>query len=141
MILKKISIILVSALSLCLSLMSYGEITVIVHPSNSASLDAKTIGKIFLGKSSSYSNGSEAVPINMKEGDPITEEFNDKVLSKSSAQLKSYWSKLVFTGKGTPPKVVSTEQDVIDLVSNNPAMIGYVSSGSVTSAVKSVGSF
>ena len=116
-------------------------VDVIVHPSNADALDQATISKIFLGKSSKFPGGSKAVPVALAEGASAAEEFNDKVLGKSSSQLKSYWSKLVFTGKGTPPKEVASDQDVIDLISANPNMIGYVSSGSATGAVKVVGSF
>jgi hypothetical protein len=47
----------------------------------------------------------------------------------------------VFTGKGTPPKELLTDQEVIDLVSQNPSMIGYIEKESVTSAVKVVATF
>ena len=130
-----------SALTLVLSSYAYSEVTVIVHPSNAAALDQKSISKIFLGKSSSFPGGGKAVPINLAEGNATTNEFNDKVLGKKSSQLKSYWSKLVFTGKGTPPKEVGSDQDVIDLVSKNPNIIGYVTSGVETGDVKVVAKF
>ena len=116
-------------------------VDIIVHPSNADALDQSAISKIFLGKSGKFPGGSKAVPVAQSDGAASAEEFNDKVLGKSSSQLKSYWSKLVFTGKGTPPKEVTSDQDVIDLISANPNMIGYVSSGSATGAVKVVGSF
>ncbi len=122
-------------------LYSNAEVVVIVHPSNTATIDAKAISKIYLGKSNSFPSGGEAVPINIKSGSSIVDEFNEKVVGKNSSQLKSYWSKLVFTGKGTPPKEVASEADVINLVKDNPAIIGYVSSGTATDGVKVVGSY
>lgn len=129
------------ALFLSLFSMHVLAVDVIVHPSNADALDQGAIAKIFLGKSTKFPGGSKAVPIALTTGTPACDEFNDKVLGKSSSQLKSYWSKLVFTGKGTPPKEMSTDQDVIDLISANPNMIGYISSGAATDAVKVIGSF
>jgi ABC-type phosphate transport system substrate-binding protein len=42
----------------------------------------------------------------------------------------------VFTGKGVPPKEVDNDAAVIELVSQNPSVIGYVDKASVTDAVK-----
>jgi hypothetical protein len=67
--------------------------------------------------------------------------FNEKILNKTSSQMKAYWSKLVFTGKGTPPKELLSDKEVIDLVSKNPNMIGYIQKESVTAAVKVVATF
>lgn len=117
------------------------DVVVVVHPSNNASFDKSSISKLFLGKAKSFDDGNQAVPINQAEGTNTRDTFNSTVLSKSGSQLKAYWSKLVFTGKGSPPKEVASDAEVIDLISKNPSMIGYIDSASLTDAVKSVGSF
>lgn len=117
------------------------EIAVVVHPSNAASLDASSLSRIFLGKMKSFPGGSQAVPVNQSEGSSATSEFNSKVLKKSGSQLKAYWSKLVFTGKGTPPKAIGSDAEVISLVSSNPNLIGYVDASAVTGDVKVVAKF
>ena len=43
---------------------------------------------------------------------------------------------LVFTGKGTPPKEISSETDVIELVKNNQNIIAYIDSDKVTGDVR-----
>jgi len=60
------------------------------------------------------------------------------LLGRSSSQVSAYWSKLVFTGKGIPPKEVSNDAQVIDLVAKNPSVIGYIDKASVTDAVKEI---
>ncbi len=115
-------------------------VNVIVHPSNSDSLDKKEISRLFLGKAKSFPGGSSATPINQEESVAITGEFNDKVLNRSASQLKAYWSKLVFTGKGTPPTKAASDAAVIDMVSKNPDMIGYIS-GDGGGAVKVIATF
>ena len=52
--------------------------------------------------------------------------------------MKSYWSKQIFTGKGTPPKEVGNDASVLDLVANNKNAIGYVDAAQVSDGVKVV---
>ena len=124
-----------------LSFSTYAGVVVIVHSSNSAALDQGSISKIYLGKSSKFPGGGKVVPIALKAGSAATDEFNSKVLGRDAAQLKAYWSKLVFTGKGVPPKEMGSDQEVIDLIAANPNMIGFVSDGADTSSVKVVATF
>ena len=111
------------------------EVSVIVHPSNTAKIDPVAIERIFLGKEKAFSNGTKALPLNLAAAAPEREEFETKVLDKSPSQLKAYWSKLIFTGKGNQPAEASVAE-MIELVSANPSTIGYVPSSAVTDAVK-----
>ncbi|NVJ49632.1 MAG: phosphate ABC transporter substrate-binding protein [Gammaproteobacteria bacterium] len=117
------------------------EIAVIVHPSNNNTLTETDLTRMFLGKMKSFPSGESAVPVNMPEGDATTDEFNQKVLSKSASQLKAYWSKLVFTGKGTPPKDVASAEEMLKLVSSNPSLIGYIDASKVDASVKVIAKF
>ena len=114
------------------------ETVVIVHPSNTAALDSDTIARIFLGRDKSFPDGASALPVALIEGVPATEEFNSKILKKSSSQLKAYWSKLVFTGKGSPPKEADSDTESVKLVGTNPSLIGYVDASAVNDSVKVV---
>lgn len=133
--------ILMALVTCCFSTFAVAEISVIVHPSNSAALDEKVISKLFLAKSKSFPGGGSAVPVNQADGEAARSEFDDKVLGKSSSQLKAYWSKLIFTGKGTPPKDIANDAAVKSLISSNPNMIGYINSSAVDGSVKVVATF
>ena len=78
------------------------------------------------------------MPIYLAAGHNAREEFNKKALGKSSSQLKAYWSKLIFTGKGTPPDAIGNVEDVIAKVASDPSAIAYIDAGSVTGTVKVV---
>ena len=115
------------------------EVAVIVHPSSPTStMTEDDISKLFLGKAKSFPSGEAAVPINQNEGSAARDKFNDAVVKKNSSQLKAYWSQLVFTGKGTPPKDAGDDAEVKKLVAANPNMIGYIDSGAVDGSVKVV---
>lgn len=117
------------------------EVAIIVNPANSANLSEEDINGIFLAKMKSFPDGSPAIPINQEQSAESTKVFNEKVVKKTDQQLKAYWSKLVFTGQGTPPKEVNSDAEVIKLVTNNPNIIGYVDSGAVTGGVKVIATY
>ncbi len=131
-----------SILSLCGVLLSPAllgaETVVIVHPSNAAALSKEDVSRIFLGKMPSFPGGGQAVALNLKEGNPQRQSFEAGYLDKTAAQLKAYWSQMVFTGKGTPPKEVDSEEEMKQLVATNPNLIGYIDASKVDASVKAV---
>lgn len=129
--------ITLSTLLLCSSAL-FANVVVVVHPSNTADISRDDINRLYTGRSSSFPSGSQAVPINLVDSNSVRNDFDDKVLGRSSSQIKAHWSKLVFTGKGSPPKEVNNDAEVLDLVANNPNIIGYVSKGADTSKVRTV---
>lgn len=131
-------LILSTVISASLSFCSHAELVLIVHPSNDATLDLKSAQRIFLGKENKFSNGKEALPINQVPESSSRASFDSDTLGRSSTQVAAYWSKLVFTGKGIPPKEVGNDADVIAVVADNQNAIGYVDSSAVTAAVKAI---
>ncbi len=122
--------------ALALSFMAVANVAVIVHPSNAAALSQDDINKIFTGRAKTFADGKAAEPVNLAESVAVRADFDQKALGRNSTQMKAYWSKLVFTGKGTPPKELASEQEVVAEVAKNPAAIGYVSAGAATGNVK-----
>ena len=127
----------VIAASLLISV-AQADVVVVVHPSNSQNLSADDIQRLFLGKLKSFPGGGEANPVNLREGQPAREQFNQQFLNKSESQLKAYWSQLVFTGKGTPPKELDNDDAVKAHVASNPSGIGYIDASKVDGSVKVV---
>lgn len=136
---RKLLTLLASIAALSFSAFTCAEIAVIVHPS--AAFDSLTeddVSRIFLGKSKSFPGGAAATPINQNEGSAAREKFNEGVCKKNASQYKAYWSQLVFTGKGTPPKDVGDDAAVKAQVAANPGAIGYVDASVVDASVKVV---
>lgn len=127
-------------LSLCIagSVVYADGFVVIVHPSNDSRLDKGTVQRIFLSKEKSFSNGKEAVPINIEAPADPRQAFDQNIIEKNESQIRSYWSTVMFSGKGAMPKEVPDQQEVLKLVASTPNAIGYVSSDQVTDKVKVV---
>ena len=113
-------------------------VAVIIHSGNSSVLDKSIIREMFLGKKKSFSNGRTAMTLSPETSDPVMTEFNEKVIERTNSQVKAYWSKVIFTGKGTPPQELGSASEMISAVSSNPDAIGYVDAAAVTDAVKVV---
>jgi ABC-type phosphate transport system substrate-binding protein len=112
------------------------EVAIIAHPEFAAeSATVEDIKRLFLGKASSIA-GDEATPIDQKSGGAEWVQFYDLVVKKNASQLRAYWSRLVFTGKGKPPKVLDGDAEVVKAVAGDAMLIGYVDVNAVTSDVK-----
>jgi len=120
---------------------SYAETVVIVHKDNSSDINVGLIKRIFLGKAKKFKGGGVATPIELPENNATRSAFNKVLLGKSDTQMKAYWARLIFTGKATPPLQATDDNIVIEKVSSNPTLIGYIDSANVTDAVKVIHSF
>ncbi|MCG8613824.1 MAG: hypothetical protein MI864_25215 [Pseudomonadales bacterium] len=112
------------------------DYAVIVHPSNNAHLDNTQVERLFLSQIKAFTDGRKATPLNLHEDADARIAFQDKILKKTEEQLKAYWSRLIFTGKGVLVKQLNSAADVIEIVRKNPNAIGYVKSENVTADVK-----
>ena len=83
-------LLLATAVAL-LSSTAFADVAVIVNPANGNAIDEGTIKKIYLGKAKSFDDGTKVNPVN-QDGNSVSDEFNDKVVGKSSSQLNAYWS-------------------------------------------------
>ena len=134
---KKISFKLLASLTLisCFSFAQAGSVVVAGKSSPVSAANANDVVKAFLGKKKDL-GGVSVVPIDQGEGNPARTDFYANVIKKSEAQLKSYWSRLIFTGKGQAPQVVGGDAEVKNMVANNPNIIGYIDEGAVDGTVK-----
>ena len=138
---KVISMKIIAALCFLLSAPLYAGTAVIVNANNNSGIDIDTVKKIYLGKVKAFPDGSRAIPLTFEQGNNTRNAFNNNVLGKSESQYSAFWSKLVFTGRGTPPEMIATEEEMLQLVATNPNTIGFIDESKVDSNVKVVGTF
>jgi ABC-type phosphate transport system substrate-binding protein len=81
-------------------------------------------------------NGAKAVPIDLMEGSPTRDEFYAKFAAKSPAQCKAYWSKIIFTGRGQPPREASNDIELKKRLAENPNAIGYIDRNMLDDSVR-----
>ncbi len=111
-------------------------VAVVSAKSPITALSKSQVTDIFLGKSSRFPDGTQAVPIDQTEGTAVRDEFYAKFTGKTAAQMKEHWSKIIFTGRGQPPKVASNSREIKQLLVQDPRAIGYVERSAVDGSVK-----
>ena len=123
-------------LLLSLGFNTQAAVVVIGNAANtSGELSKQQVKRIFLGKTSSLPDGSVAEVIDLPDDNPARKEFYKKVIHKTPSQLKSYWAKRVFTGKGAPPDKKPDAQTVKQWVGEAKGRIGYIDSDAVDDSV------
>lgn len=99
-------------------------------------LSKNQVVKIFLDNRGRFPDGSLAVPIDQVEGSAERNEFYSSYANKSPAQIKAHWSKIIFTGRGQPPKELANSAEVKKRIAENPSAIGYIEQTLVDDSVK-----
>lgn len=116
-----------------------GELVVIVSSKSPvSSLRADQVADIFLGQIANFPGGMEAVALDQRIGSPERDEFYEKITSKTPPLVKAYWTKMIFTGRGQPPKEVGGSAAIRKMVAENPGLIGYIDKSALDASVKTV---
>jgi ABC-type phosphate transport system substrate-binding protein len=113
-------------------------VAVVSARSTAGALTRSQVMDLFLGKSSRFPGGRTAVPIDQSEGSAARDAFYLAFADKSPAQLKAHWSKVIFTGRGQPPREVASGVLVKKLLASNPDAVGYVERSEVDDSVRIV---
>jgi hypothetical protein len=130
------------AIGLVLSLAAGGAmadvVAVVSSKSPLAVLSKNQVTEIFLGKTTKFPDGTQAMPVDQKEGSPARDEFYSTFAGRSPPEIKSYWTKIIFTGRGKPPRTVADGLEAKKLTAANPQAISYIERRDVDSSVKVV---
>ena len=113
-------------------------VAVVSAKSAITTLSKSQVLDIFLGKTARFPDGSQAEPIDQSEGTSVRDEFYTKLAGKSAAQMKAYWSRIIFTGRGQPPKALPNSAEVKKRLIENPTAIGYIDADMVDASVRVV---
>jgi len=102
------------------------NLVIITSVKNTKNLPLKDVARIYLGKATLIPDGDKFVPLNLSPSNPLYAEFSRKVLNKSVNQLRAYWAKRIFTGKGRPPKVIEAPQELKEIIAEDERYLGYL---------------
>lgn len=107
------------------------EIVVIVNPA-APPISKEQLADLYLARSSAL------IPIDQTADSTIYVEFYKKVTGRDTSQVKAIWSRILFTGRGVPPKQLPDSAAVKKAVAANPKAIGYIESSTADASVKVV---
>jgi ABC-type phosphate transport system substrate-binding protein len=97
-------------------------------------LTGNEVKNIFLTKIKNI-HGVRVKPVMLPKNE-LTAQFLKQNVGKTFSQFSSYYKKMIFTGRGRPPRQTGSEQEMLAYVSKTGGAIGYVSREAVTRRVK-----
>jgi hypothetical protein len=105
------------------------ELVVVVNPA-APTPSMTELADLYLGKSGGWT------PIDQGAGTQIYQEFYRKVTGRNVAQVREIWARILFTGRGLPPKQVPDSTAVKAAVAANPKAVGYIEKSALDATVK-----
>jgi TonB family protein len=100
-------------------------------------ISAEEIRRVYLEEDKSLAGGAHVVPVLEKDG-PVHEAFLQRYIGISEQDLQAYYRALLFTGRGSLPKALETDEEVVAYVARTRGAIGYVSGEANTDGVKTL---
>ncbi len=103
---------------------------VVVHPDNpTRTLTSSQVSKIFLGKlpGEVWEWGPSYVAVDLDERSEIRLSFSEVIHGKQVSAVKSYWQRMIYSGRDVPPQELGSDAAVLAFVRAEPGAIGYVS--------------
>lgn len=81
---------------------------------------------IFLGRYRSLPNGLAAQPIDQPANHPEKARFYRLLVNKDLAEINAYWTRLIFSGKTSPPRQVKADAQVFEWLANEKGAVAYI---------------
>jgi ABC-type phosphate transport system substrate-binding protein len=110
-------------------------VVIVNHSSGIEQLTQDDVINIFMGRYRRLADGRTAEPLDLATN---RADFYRALVNKTLPEINSYWARLSFSGRGTPPQQQRDAEAVIAAVQRNPGAIGYVPRRQLSPQVKVV---
>jgi TonB family protein len=112
------------------------DVKVIANPNVKAdSISAAELRSVYLLQRRTLKDGSSVEPVLCKSG-PVHQAFLKQYIHRDSEEIRIYYQGLVFTGKGSMPKELNSDAEVVVYVARTKGAIGYVAGSTNTQGAK-----
>lgn len=102
------------------------DLVIIVNSNNSTvSLSKQECKNIFLGKKSTWNNGSPIIFVEPKPNSDLKQSFNTNFLDMPTADVQKYWVRETVRGNIPLPQTLGSATEIVDFISTNGNAIGY----------------
>jgi len=101
------------------------------------SLSSVELSLIFLKKKLYWADGKRMQPVNLSAGNPIRQQFSQRVMGNMPETQADYWNNAYFHGI-SPPRVVNSQEAMLRFVAETSGSIGYVDACKLDSRVRAV---
>lgn len=102
-----------------------------------AEVSIKEVAAIFMGRTTRL-QGVPLKPVDIASDKETKKRFYWQITKKTPIQMKAYWSRLLFSGRGSPPIALRNKGDLLAVLGREMDYISYIDSDDVTDDVKVV---
>lgn len=133
---------LITILGCCLALLALPsaasqDLYVVVNKQNPLkALTKQQLTDLFMGRSPYFPSGAAVLKLDAPGSSSLRQQFYHALVNMSLPEVNAYWARLMFSGRATPPMQVASENDMLQLISQNPNAIGYIPAGAMNEEVK-----
>jgi len=129
---KKLVLIFLTSILLFAS----NDMVVVTNTSVVEKLSKSEVKRLFLSKTNKVHNINIKVVELSENGEK--DKFYKQISGKSKSQLRSYWTRLIFTGKAKPPVQVNTMDELLKEMKKSEVIVTYLPKNKVTKQMKIV---
>jgi len=120
------------SLGMALSSAALAQKVAVITATSAAPLSKSQLARIYLGRS------FERTPVDLPEGHPLRAVFYRAATDSDLTQVRSTWARVMFTGRGEPPRELPDASAVKAAVAANANVVGYIDASLVDSSVRTV---
>jgi ABC-type phosphate transport system substrate-binding protein len=99
---------------------------------------ASDIRAIFTMKKRFWSNQRQIKVYTLSDSNPLHKDFVKNNLNMFPHQIRLIWDRITFSGTGSAPIELDSEQEMINKIANTPDAIGYLNSKSDNENIRSI---
>lgn len=103
------------------------DLVIVANPrSGITKLTQDQVVNIFLGRYRRLDSGLTAEPLDLDGNAEKKALFYRSLVGKELAEINAYWARLVFSGKTSPPRPVSSTEEALQRVAMTPGALAYM---------------
>jgi ABC-type phosphate transport system substrate-binding protein len=119
------------------SLAAAADFVLVANPSvKEAAVSRSQVARFFLHQATAWPDGEHVKPVDQVRTSEVRREFTSKVLKRTLAEVETYWTQAIFSGRAVPPPQKKNDEEVLAYVRDTPGAIGYVAASASLEGVK-----
>jgi hypothetical protein len=130
-----------TALAVSLSTVASDLVVVVNKLNPMQSLTKSEVIDIYMGRYLTFPDGSPVQPLDLKSNSKLKENFYLTLVNQNGRKVNAYWSRLLFSGRATPPLEVSSVAEALQQVIEAKSKMAYIPQSAVTNSVRVVFKF
>lgn len=120
-------------------LASGADFVLVANPSvKAASVPRSQLARFFFRQATAWPDGEHVKPVDQVRTSEVRQAFTRQVLKRTLAEVETFWTQAIFSGKAVPPPQKKSDDEVLAYVRETPGAVGYVTASASLEGVKSL---